>query len=253
MVRTKTGIIAIMIILPIGMITAGILPDFTTTYTVKMGIIELGEVRHVLTAGGNDLFTYESIAKTSGFIAWLFDQRTIQSSSFKYRGDRIIPVEYRNRTQGRKTKNVWQKYDWNNGSVSSHVDDKVFKYQIPPDTLDQNIYQLSLMLDLAQGKRQMLYHIAEDHRLKSYLVQSINDTKIDTLFGSLNTVVIRYKNKNSETTLWCAKDLAFLPVRIDYEDDGGKYSAFLTSVDGLKPAHINAVKDQDIDEDIEDD
>ena len=70
--------------------------------------------------------------------------------------------------------------------------------------------------------------------MRVYDIEHLRDERIDTVLGGLDTVVIRRSAKQT-TTMWCASDLHFLPVKIQHEEKGGVFTAYLQSVKWSQP------------------
>jgi len=207
--------------------------DFEARYEIKKGFIKIGDARRSLkrTTNGNAIYTSHS--KTTGFISSLFKENILQTTEFTFKNGLIKPQTYvYNRNNGQK--NVKQTYDWQNKIVRSQRDDKLFEYAIPNKVQDQSIYQLSLMLDLSDGKRSFTYQIAENVRLVDYDINQVSSVRLETALGKLETVVIQVRNKKINTKIWCAKAYNYLPVKIEHDEGGGVFTAYIKSVSGLK-------------------
>jgi len=206
--------------------------DFTARYEIKKGFIKIGTAQRSLKRKSNGEAVYTSDSKTTGFISSFFKEHILQTTRFRFENELIKPLVYfYSRNNGKKT--VEQTYDWQKKIVRSQRNDKLFVYDIPDKVQDQSIYQLSLMLDLADGKRNFTYHIAENVRLVDYRVKQIGSKKITTDIGKFNTVVMQVKNSKITTTIWLAKALSYLPVKIEHEEGGATFTAYIKSVSGL--------------------
>jgi len=215
------------------LLSAPLPPTFEAKYEIKKGFIKIGDANRKLTQSKDGHYIYTSDSKTTGIIASLFKEHILQKTAFTFENNIIKPQTYKyNRNGGKKT--VDQTYNWENNSVFSQRNDKSFEYDIPDVVQDQSIYQLSLMLDLADGKRNFTYQIAENVRLVDYQVRKIGQKRLKTDIGKFNTVVMQVKNSKIKTTIWCAKDLHYLPVKIEHEEGGTTFTAYITSVQGLK-------------------
>ncbi|MDH5259690.1 MAG: DUF3108 domain-containing protein [Gammaproteobacteria bacterium] len=212
----------------------GLPPSFTANYEIKKGFLKIGDATRSLKTETNGNYIYTSDSKTTGFIASLFNEHILQSTKFTFENNLIKPQKYfYSRNRGKK--NVTQTYDWQKKMVHSQRDNKLFEYSIPDKVQDQSIYQLSLMLDLAEGKRNFTYHIAENVRLVDYQVRHIGSKRIETEVGKLNTVIMQVSNSKITTTIWCAQALNYLPVKIEHEEGGTTFTAYIKTVSGLHP------------------
>ncbi len=211
---------------------AGLPPAFKAHYVVKKGPIELGRATHELKYVPGGELVYESSSDSTGLADMLFSDHIRETTRLKQDGANLLPLEYRYDRSGKRKRTMSQQFDWAQGKVISRVDDAVTEYPLPPRTLDPSGYQVSLMLDLAKGERNFSYLISGKNDIRSYDIDNLGDERIDTVLGNLNTVVIQRKDKRI-TTMWCAYDLDFLPVKIQHEEKGGVFTAYLESVEGL--------------------
>lgn len=206
-------------------------PTFSAKYEIKKGFISIGfATRSFFTE--EDKRYYVSDSKTAGVIGALFKEHIIQKTHFLFEYGVVKPLSYHyDRNNGKKT--VKQTYNWKKGEVFSQRDDKSFEYKVPVGAQDQSSYQLALMIDLANGKRNFTYHIAENVRLMDYDVRHTGNEKISTIRGTLDTVVMQVKTKKVKITIWCAPKLHYLPVKIEHDEDGISFIAELVSLNGL--------------------
>ena len=211
---------------------AGPPPAFKAHYVVKKGPFELGRSMRELRHGENGELEYLSRSDTSGFIGVLFEEHISETTRLKQNGERVMPLEYRYERDGRRDRVITQQFDWEAGEVTSQVNEAVYTYPLQDGAIDQSAYQVNLMIDLANGVRDFDYRVASRQEMRTYDVQVLGDERLDTVLGELDTVVIQ-RNANETTTLWCAADLHYLPVKIRHEDKNGTFTAYLESVEGL--------------------
>lgn len=209
-------------------------PAFKAHYEVKKGPFKLGHSVRELRYGENGELIFYSASESTGFVSLLFSENISETSRLKQDGERIVPLEYQYRRDGRRNRTISQRFDWQTGNVTSQVNDAVYEFALPGDALDQSGYQVNLMMDLARGDRDISYHVARRDEMRVYDIKHLGDERLDTVLGELDTVVIRRTAKQT-TTMWCAYDLNFLPVKIQHEEKGGVFTAYLTSVEGLQP------------------
>jgi len=217
-------------------IAAELPPDFVAKYKITKGFVTIGKAKRSLSTNGTQK-VYVSDSRTTGFIGSLFKEKIIQKTEFAFEDSMLKPLKYYyDRNNGKKK--VEQTYDWKKGWVHSQRDDKLSEYEIPTGSQDQSSYQLALMLDLADGKRNFSYQIAENVRLVNYELKHLGNKKLKTIYGKLDTVVIQVKTKKMKTTIWSAPSLHYLPVKIEHEEKGTSFYAHLESVQGISPATL---------------
>ena len=80
----------------------------------------------------------------------------------------------------------------------------------------------------------MMYAIADGGKLKTYDIHVRGEEVIETPAGQFETVIVAREGDERSTTMWCAKSLNYLPVKIQQiEADGNRFSAELSQVKGL--------------------
>jgi len=231
----KTIATLVLLLVSASCYAATLPPPFSAKYEIKKGFVSIGyATRSFFT--DKDKFFYVSDSKTTGVIAALFKERIIQTTQFQFDNNIVRPITYTyDRNKGKML--VEQSYDWQKGEVFSQrfkkSQNKIYEYEIPIGAQDQSSYQLALMIDLASGKRNFSYHIAENVRLMDYDVRHVGDRKLETIRGKLDTVVVQVKTKKVKITIWCAPKLHYLPVKIEHEEDGTSFEAVLTSLKGI--------------------
>jgi len=227
--RIFAGFILILIT---GISTAATLPPpFSAKYEIKKGFMSIGYAKRTFFTKEDKLY-YVSDSKTAGVIAAFFKERIVQTTQFQFENDIIKPLTYDyDRNKGKKT--VKQNYDWDKGQVFSQRGNKASEYEIPLGAQDQSSYQLALMIDLATGKRNFTYHIAENVRLMDYDIRHTGNKTLSTIRGKLDTIIVRVKTKKGKITIWCAPKLHYLPVKIEHDEDGTSFVAELISLTGI--------------------
>ena len=211
--------------------------DFSAHYVVKKGFIHLGTARRTLIKEHDHSWRYESeTTSAGGILGAIFKFHEVKTSRMELRDGALLVVNYQHKREGNKHIALEHLYAWDKNKVTTHWDDgETVVYDLVPGALDQNMYQLSLMLDLRQGKTVMDYTLAENRRLKKYQISLARREKIKTVLGEFNTYVVVNRDNGAETMMWCAEEYAYLPLRIEYEDNGLRITAEISQVEGLRP------------------
>ncbi len=236
----KTIVLCLFFIFPMGLLapdlSASPFPEeFTAWYKASKGMFS-GETIVSIKADKDNRYTYESITKVTGMMS-IFGGEIREKSVWEYTNGKIRPLRYSyNRSSGSKKRNAELTFDWNKNIVTNSIDSQPWKMTIKPDTLDKLVYQLVMMNDLQQGKKKELnYSIADGGKLKDYKILIMGEEKIETKLGELNTIkVVRIRGKRT-TTMWCAKKLGYLPVRIHHKKKGGgEHTADIYKIEGFE-------------------
>lgn len=213
------------------------LPTFNADYSLQRNGITLGTSTRSLRPAKTGHYVYESLTYASGVISWFVKDRIEERSIVTLHNGQVRPSEYvYHRHGGSKTRRVKLAFNWERGIVTNVIDGDPWRMEIPPDTHDKLDYQLAIMLDLQNGKKELRYNIADGGTLKTYAFAILGEEQIDTPLGRLKTVKIRRIDDKRNTTVWCAPALSYLPVRLDQQEtDGSNLSMHLQSLQGLAP------------------
>ena len=216
-----------------------------------MNGLQAGELNQQLETLTDGLHRFRSATKAKGVVA-LFKRDTVKETSlWTLSQQQIKPRQYLyQRNGGKKDKYLRMDFDWRNRSV--HIDDRVHPWdlEIEDSTLEKHVYQVQLRLDLLQNPKQKTFNylIADGGRLKHYQIKRLEQETITTPLGSINTVKFkrqrdRDSDKDRETTLWCAPELNYLPVKLEHiEKDGTKFTAVLRRVEGISKSAFTPVE-----------
>ncbi len=209
--------------------------SFEAVYELKKGFVTFGETRRTLKKLEQGRFTYESKTKPTGFAAFFVKGEVSEKSIWQFQGERLQPLEFSYlNTGGGKKREVELKFDWQAKKVTNRINGDPWTMALTDGTLDKLLYQLSLMKDLAAGKKQMKYAIADGGKLKTYDIRVRGEETIETPAGKFDTIIVAREGDERSTTMWCAKSLNYLPVKIQQiEADGNRFSAELSQVKGL--------------------
>ncbi|ODN67523.1 DUF3108 domain-containing protein [Methylophaga muralis] len=219
------------------------LEDYSAKYQIEMNGLQAGELTQQLETLSDGLHRFRSVTKAKGVVA-MFRRDTVKETSLWTLADQQIqPHQYLyQRNGGKKDKYLRMDFDWPANKVQ--IDDKVHPWEldIESGTLEKHIYQVQLRLDLQQDPDQKVFNylIADGGRIKHYQIERLEQETISTPLGKIDTVKFtrqrdRDSDKDRETTLWCAPELGYLPVKLEHiEKDGTKFTAVLRSLEGMQ-------------------
>ncbi len=206
---------------------------FTVTYKLTMGPLTLGETTRRLYKNGDGNYIYESFSQATGYARWFTDSQLLEKSEWVFNEQHLRPINYSyDRTSSKQERHVKLKFDWDKMRVTNVINNDSWSMKIPMRTLDKLLYHLAVMYDLREGKSALVYKVADGGTLKTYEFSNLGEETIKTKFGNLNTVKLLLPGKR-DTTLWYAKELGYLPVRIVQIEDGRELDLNLESFTGL--------------------
>ena len=130
-------------------------------------------------------------------------------------------------------------FDWQNKTATSPIKkDKWTLTGIPENTYDALSYQLQLLIDVSEGKKEMTYQLAHKGRLRESVFVVLGEEVIETRFGKLNSIAakkLRDDDAKRQTYLWFSTDYPLLLLKMTQrESDGEEYEIQLNeaSIEG---------------------
>ncbi|MBN4079159.1 DUF3108 domain-containing protein [Beggiatoa alba] len=224
-----------MFFLSSGNTTNAALPEqFTAVYTVKKAGITVGETRRVL-SHENGLYLFESITRPSGIAKLFTNGQVVERSHWQFFQGKPRPQQYTFFNSGGKNKrNVTLDFDWTKNQVTNTVNGDPWRMPLEHGTSDKLLYQLRIMQDLPTTDTSLRYPVADGGKLKYYNIEILGTERIRTPLGIFTTTRLRYTKGRRQTTLWCAEELQYLPVRIEQrKGNDSPVTAVLTKVRGF--------------------
>jgi len=217
----------------------GPLPEsFSTSYSVRLNGLRIGEtVRRLQRVGGN-LFRFESITRPTGVAAWFRDDHVSEESTWSLSGADIRPMHYTYDRKGNDKENhVEIRFDWPNRTIYNTAEGHTWSMELPGNVLDKLLYQIAMMRDLKTPGRELHYAVADGGVVKDYRFRVGGEEFVDTPLGRLKSLKIeRLRDDDKRTTvLWCASEFDYLPVRIEHTKKGShRTTLLLESYSGLQ-------------------
>lgn len=212
--------------------------DFEANYSLYSKGAKIAKMQRVFRHLGNGLYLYRSETRTTGLIALFRKDHIVEQSTWLMNKDSLRPLRYvYEHSGGSKDRNVAVNFDWDTRRITNTVNGESWLMPSEPDVMDKLLYQFAVMYDLSSGRTPQRYAIADGGKIKSYDFQALGEETIDTPLGSLQTLKFSRHRQGSdrETTLWCAPQLDFLPVKVEnIEKDGLTTIAVIDTVTGLK-------------------
>ena len=207
---------------------------FNAIYTVKRNGFGLGSINRSLSLQADNSYIFESYTQTGKMIALFYKDKITERSHWQFIDGRPRPTQYiYHRRGGKRERHVELQFDWKKQRVTNIINSDPWRMQVPPDTQDKLLYQITIMQDLAD-KKALEYTIADGGKLKNYAFEIIGSETIKTGLGHLETIKIKRINDKRNTTIWCAPSRNFFPVRIrQKEKDGTHHELLIRSLQGI--------------------
>lgn len=215
------------------------IPLFTAHYKLlRNDSMKLGEVKRTTSENDSGTIAFESYSKTTGLAALFVKDTITERTTFKVDSNVIQPQDYHyDRKGGKRARETRLNFDWDEKSVTNLLDQSKWEVELQNGTQDKLSYQLQLMLDLQAGNTDFSYPVADDDRMKEYRFTLLGEEIIETPMGKIETIKIkreRAADSKRKTTIWFAKSLQYLPVRIKQGKSEDKFITLeITAVDGI--------------------
>lgn len=113
-------------------------------------------------------------------------------------------------------------FDWAASELAGTVNDETLSFALDGLVHDRVAIQYQLMQDLLNGGPEERYVLFDIDEFKTLIVQSVGERRVDTPAGTFTAVGIQHQAEHSSrvTTLWCVKELGYLPVVIEQHRKG---------------------------------
>ena len=190
-------------------------------YRIKISVLG-GQLNTELRATADGYRATHSI-KPTGMSRMLSSGRIDESSEFARHPDGIRPTTYvSNDTLTRDKTRAAITFDWVNGEASGTVNDEVFQSEINGLAFDRVAIQYELMSDMMNGGASEEYILFDVDKLKTVTVRNIGRRSVKVPAGTFEAIGVQHQTPGSKrvTTMWCVKELDYLPVIIEQHRKG---------------------------------
>ncbi len=217
--------------------------QFSAVYTVKKSGMTIGETKRTLNHNGTQ-YQFESITRPKGIAKLFTSGQVVERSLWNFHQNQPRPEQYTFfNSGGKKKRNVQIDFDWTKKQVVNTVNGQPWSMPLEYDTQDKLLYQLRIMQDLPTDQPMLHYPIADGGKLKYYDIEVVGKERIRTKLGVFDTVRLRHVKGSRKTTMWCAQQLGYLPVRIEQQKgNNSPVTATLKSVTGITPGNLSAAR-----------
>ncbi|WP_226667066.1 DUF3108 domain-containing protein [Microbulbifer aggregans] len=166
-------------------------------------------------------------------------------SRFAQQGGRLVPQHYDYKKSGLgKDRHTALSFESDQRRVINVYNKARSIDNAPADIQDKISYQLQLALDVAAGKKELVYDVADGKKIRHYEFRVTGNEKIKTPMGMIDTIKVqRIRAQDSErvTNIWFAPQWNYALIKLQQQEDNGKsYQITLTklSIEG-KPVSEN--------------
>jgi len=164
-----------------------------------------------------------STIKATGLARLVARGNITESSLFTDFADGIRPAEFHSvDSLSRGGEVVDLTFDWDAQEVAGQINGEDFRADLDGIVHDRVSLQYALMHDLMNGGHRDSYSLQDAEKLKLLTVTNIGSKIVKVPFGKFEAIGIQHRAGNSSrvTTLWCARELGYLPIMIEQHRKG---------------------------------
>jgi len=197
---------------------------FIAVYAVEAGGVGAGRMTRTLALTAGDGYRFTAVIEAEGLVALLKPTRIVEESAGHWDDAHPVTARYSNsKISGKKRKETVIDFDWQAARSHATINGTPVEAALEPGAIDKLSYQLALMRDLAAGVTALNYRVADAGGGKEYRLERRADERVQAAGASYDTVPVAYaRDDGRRTVLWCARQLDYLPVRIEYTEKDGK-------------------------------
>ncbi len=204
---------------------------FVAVYDLSQGSLAFGTMERRFELKADGAYRFLSRMKTSGVVALVRSDKITESSAGQWRDGRFVPASY-SYHNSHGDKHFALRFDYPAGQVLRSDQANGWSAAMPDAVLDKLVYQMQMMVDLAAAPASLRYKIADKNKLKDYLFDNRGREEIETDVGRYQAIRLERGASGADrsTVVWCAEELEWLPVKVEYhEKDGSVTTALLHS------------------------
>ncbi len=201
------------------------LPDyFEHLYTLKRDGSTVGEIKRTLKKQGA-IYSFRSESRTTGFISLFYKDNIHEQTTWEMDGNDFKPLHYQyQRTRKGKERNIKITFEWENNRIITTAKGSNWTMPLKENIYDKLLYEVVIMQKLQRGEEITEFVVADGGTLKTYYFKNLGEELLETPIGAYQTIKLeRHKSSNDKTlTIWYAKELDFIPVKVENIDGEGK-------------------------------
>ena len=190
-------------------------------YKVKISVLG-GQLKTELKASETG-YVATHVVRATGMSRMLSSGLISNRSEFETAEDGVKPTRFMSRdTLSREKGTATINFDWDKGEAHGTVNGEAITSVIEDLAHDRISIQYELMLDLLNGEPSAQYSLFDVDEIKTINVRNIGAKQVKVPAGKFTAIGIQHQAVNSKriTTMWCVKELDYLPVIIEQHRKG---------------------------------
>ena len=189
-------------------------------YKVKISIVS-GQLNTELKATDTG-YAATHVIKPTGLSKMITNGRMSVSSTFRAEAQGVKPETYHAVDTIGDDPETHITFDWDTNEASGTVGDEDVLLHLDGIAHDSVSIQYALMYDLLNGGPDSTYVLFDVDKMRVAEVRNVGTKQVKTKAGQYDVVGIQHQKQGSSrvTTLWCARELGYLPVIIEQHRKG---------------------------------
>jgi hypothetical protein len=208
---------------------------FSASFSVFRGPIPLGKLELEFTLDGSFEYSYRAHTQPGFLIGWFSGNEAIEESRGQGVSEVVVPKEYSYRETNDEEDDADVRFDWKALKAYTSSGGVTWAQEIESGTQDRLSQQLMVRLELARGKKEVAYQVADGGKLKHYLFRVVEMEPVNTPLGEFHCLKVERskESRKPDYTIWFAPELDYLPVRIERRRSGNLYKMVLETLEGI--------------------
>ena len=210
---------------------------FTASFKIFWNGMEVAETHNSLVRLDDDNYIYRSETNSTGLASIFYKLHVVEESHWYLHEQQLKPLSYSyDRIKKKKERHKKTVFDWENNQAHYIGDGTKLSFELQAGMTDKLLYQINLMHDLKMGHIPTSYTVVDGAKIKTYKLIYLGEEIVDTPIGKFNTMKFSRQRpgKKQSINLWCAKDLHYLPIKVEsIDEDGAITIATINQLTGL--------------------
>lgn len=197
------------------------LAPYVAVYRVEISVVN-GELRTELRRTP-DGYAASQVVQATGMSKLLASGKITDDSEFSVNGSLLRPARFVSNDEITRDKTRADiEFDWEKGQATGTVNGKSYVADLQGLVHDRVSIQYQLMLDLLNGDENDAYVLFDVDEQKEVSITRIGSRRVEVPAGKFEAIGIQHQSAGSKriTTLWCVRELGYLPVVIEQHRKG---------------------------------
>lgn len=237
--KHRAKLLAGLLLLAVGSTASAAVTDsFTATYDVSYGFIGLGQLTFELRpADQPGCYVYAGQGDPNAVVAMLIGSLSDKTRFCITDKGNVQPLFFRHHEQGDPEDSYTLTFDWPDSSVRyQNRDGNIRVMPLPETATDPLSLQIAarLWLEHAAHPAQLpnkSFTLVDENEIKHYTLAVEAGGTIEVPAGRYDTLIVkRVDNGDEQLRFWLAKYADWVPVRVEYTQDGRTITMELTQI-----------------------